>query len=152
MPEPSPLVDPLNAELILLPFLGMMLLTLVVWAYMYTLRLGYIAAHRIPSQELTTPDKAARLIPDEVSYPAHNLRNLLELPVLFYALCLYLYLTAAVDQVLLVSAWTFLLLRTVHSAIHCTVNNVKWRFLAYFASGLVLWFMLVRSVLDFAGG
>ena len=138
-------------DAILGPFLGMMLLTALVWAYMYTRRLSYIRANRIPPQELTTPEKASRLLPDSVTLPANNLRNLLELPVLFYALCLYLYVTASVDGIHVISAWLFVVLRAVHSVVHCTVNIVVLRFLSYFAAALVLWFMFVRVLLDVAG-
>jgi hypothetical protein len=35
----------------------------------------------------------------------------------------------------------------VHSLVHCTVNVVILRFLAYLAATLALWFMLIRAVL-----
>ena len=138
-------------DTILGPFLGMMALTALVWAYMYTRRLSYIKTNRIPPQELATPEKASKLLPDSVTLPANNLRNLLELPVLFYALCLYLYVTASVDGVHVVSAWLFVALRAAHSIVHCTVNIVVLRFLSYFAAALVLWFMLARVLLSVAG-
>jgi hypothetical protein len=117
---------------------------------MYVLRIGHILRRRIHPQKLTTPDKVAALIPEPVSYPAYNFRNLLELPILFYALCLLLYVTGTVDSWDLLAAWLFLVLRIVHSAVHCTVNIVRYRFYAYFASALVLWIMLVRVVLRIA--
>lgn len=129
----------------------MMLLTALVWVYMYARRLTFIKMHRIPPQELTTPEKAATLFPEDVALPANNLRNLLELPVLFYALCLFLYVTGWADGLHVVSAWVFVALRAVHSIIHCTVNIVMLRFLSYFAAALVLWFMLARVLLRVAG-
>ena len=129
----------------------MLLLTAVVWVYMYVRRLTYIKANRIPPQQLATPEMAAALLPERVTRPANNLRNLLELPVVFYALCLYLYVTASADTVDVVSAWAFVALRTAHSAVHCTANIVVWRFAAYFAAALVLWLMLARVLLRAAG-
>ena len=140
-----------DSRAILAPFLAMMLLTALVWAYMYTRRLTYIKANRIPPQDLATPEKAAALLPEAVALPANNLRNLLELPVLFYALCLYLYVTRSADGLQVTAAWTFVALRAAHSVIHCTVNIVVLRFLSYFAAALVLWFMLTRAVLSAAG-
>jgi len=148
----SQLIGQPIAESILLPMLGMMLLTFVVWVYMYILRLGHIVRQRIHPQKLTTPDKVAELIPEPVSYPAYNFRNLLELPVLFYALCLFLYVTGSVDEWYLVAAWLFVALRVVHSVIHCTVNIVIWRFVVYFVSALALWFMLLRVLWQVASG
>jgi hypothetical protein len=140
-----------DSQAILAPFLGMMLLTALVWTYMYTRRLAYIKANRIPPQQLATPEKAAKLLPEAVALPANNLRNLLELPVLFYALCLYLYVTGSADDIHVAAAWVFLALRSAHSVIHCTVNTVILRFLSYFTAALVLWFMLARVLLRAAG-
>jgi hypothetical protein len=133
---------------ILQPMLGMMLLTLIVWVYMYVMRLGHIARERIDPQELTTASRAAKHFPEHIGYPADNLRNLFELPVLFYALCLYLYVTATVDGLYLLLAWAFMLLRVVHSAIQCTINRVHWRFIAYMLSSIALWAMLLRAALQ----
>jgi len=130
------------------PVFGMLLLTLVVWIVMYVKRIGYIVAHRIDSQDLTTPEKGVRIIPEHINWSAHNLRNLFELPVIFYALCVYLFVTGKVDTVHLTSAWIFLGFRIVHSAIHCTVNIVKLRFVAYVIAALALWFMVLRAALD----
>ena len=125
----------------------MMLLTMVVWIYMYYRRLGFIFGNRIRPQDLRTPELAGKIIPESVQYPANNLRNLLELPVIFYALCLYLYVSQSVDAIYVGAAWTFLGLRIVHSANQCTVNRVKYRFFAYFASAIVLWLMVGRAAL-----
>ena len=140
-----------DSQAILAPFLAMMLLTAVVWVYMYSRRLTYIKANSISPRDLATPEKAATVLPEAVALPANNLRNLLELPVVFYALCLYLNVTASADSAHLVAAWAFVALRTVHSIIHCTANIVVLRFLCYFAAALVLWFMLARALLSAAG-
>lgn len=139
---------------ILTPFLGMMLITLLVWLYMYVTRLAYIKRARIDPQELTTSYRAARHFPEHIGYPADNFRNLFEMPVLFYALCIYLYVTATADSLYVILAWGFVALRAVHSAIHCTINRVHWRFLAYMLSSIALWIMLLRATLqlfDLAG-
>ena len=129
------------------PFFVMMALTLVVWTAMYVRRIAYLKANRIHAQRLATPDKVVDVIPEKVQYPAYNFRNLLELPILFYALCLYLYVTASVDSFFLAAAWTYVGLRAIHSAIQCTTNIVMRRFVAYMASSLVLWMMILRAAL-----
>lgn len=130
---------------ILSPFIAMMVLTFVVWLYMYVRRISWIASNRIDTQEFTTPDKAGAIAPRQVIYPSLNFKNLFELPVLFYALCLYLYTSGSVDTVYVTSAWLFVALRAVHSAIHCTVNIVKARFITYMLGALLLWFMVGRA-------
>lgn len=131
------------------PFFGMMLLTIIVWVVMYVRRLNYIFKHKVDTRKLKTPERGAAIMPEEVSYPSYNLKNLFELPIVFYALCLYLFVTATVDDVFVNCAWLFLLLRSVHSVIHCTVNVVKVRFAVYMLATFVLWFMVIRAMLSY---
>lgn len=130
------------------PFLGMMLLTLVVWLYMYTRRLIFLFRNRIDYREVDTPEKAAQVVPDEVAYASNNFKNLFELPVLFYATCIYLYVTGTVDTAYLIAAWWFFGFRIAHSYVQCTTNVVPRRFAAYIISAVGLWFMVVRAALQ----
>jgi hypothetical protein len=129
------------------PFFGMMFLTLAVWVVMYVLRIRFMLRERIEAQSLTTPERAAELISGPAANAANNLKNLFELPVLFYALCLYLYVTASVDGAYVALAWAFLALRVLHSVVHCSFNLVILRFYLYIGSAAVLWAMLFRAVL-----
>jgi hypothetical protein len=138
----------MQGQEIFAPFFGMLLLTLAVWIYLYVRRISYCKTNNIHAQRLSTPEKAIALIPDDVNYPANNFKNLFELPVVFYALCLYLYVTGNVDSVFVTGAWAFFGLRVLHSAIQCTINNVMLRFLVYMAGALVLWFMVLRAALQ----
>lgn len=141
----------MNNDLILQPMIGMMLLTAVVWFYMYATRIPAMKNARAPAQTYTTPEKAVELLPASVNYSAYNLKNLFELPVVFYALCLTLFVTETVDTTYLVAAWAFLVFRVLHSAVHCTVNIVMLRFYLYSAAALALWFMLSRAAIDILG-
>jgi hypothetical protein len=137
----------INQAGIMIPVFGMLLLTMGVWLWMYALRLPWIMQSGLPPASLNTPYKLDREIPEAVNYPSYNFRNLLELPVLFYVLCLYLLWAQQVDQVHLTCAYLFLLARIVHSVIHCTINHVPLRFATYLISAFALWVMLVRSVI-----
>jgi len=132
--------------------LGMMVLTAAVWFVLYARRIPAMRKAGAPTQEYTTPDKGAALLPENVSYPSNNLKNLFELPVLFYALCLYLFVTKTVEMADVYAAWTFLGFRVIHSVIHCTVNIVMARFVAYCIAAFALWFMLARAVLGLIAG
>lgn len=98
-------------------------------------------------QTYTTPDKVAEHLSDEVNYSANNLKNLFEVPVLFYGLCLYLFVTGNVDTAYVVAAWLFFLFRVLHSVVHCTRNVVMLRFYLYAAASMLLWFMLGRALI-----
>ncbi|MFY9478048.1 MAG: MAPEG family protein [Aquabacterium sp.] len=127
---------------ILNPLVAMMVLTFVVWVFMYVRRLGYMVRHGVDPQEVNTPQKMALRLPESAEAPSNNLKNLFELPVLFYVICLTLLHLGWVSPMDVTAAWLFVGLRAAHSLVHCTVNLVKVRFVFYLLSSLVLWFML----------
>jgi len=131
------------------PFFATVLLTFVVWVYMYVRRIRFINGSGISPKDLSVPGKLAELSPPEVSNPSDNLKNLFEIPVLFYALALYLFATSQVDALYLAAAWVFVAFRVLHSAVHCTVNIVMLRFNLYLLSTLAVWFIAARAALAF---
>jgi len=128
------------------PFLAMMLLTLVVWIYMYVRRLSFIFSKSLDPKQMT-PSELARLTPSRVSTPSDNLKNLFEMPTVFYAVVLYIYVTNKVDAVYVAAAWAFFLFRALHSVVHCTFNFIPLRFVLYVISAMAVWFMVVRAAI-----
>jgi hypothetical protein len=133
----------MNQTVIFQPFVATMLLTMVVWVYMYGRRLPFIFSRGLDPKQMT-PSELARLSPPQVSNPSDNLKNLFELPTVFYAVVLYLYATRQADSVYLVAAWGFFLFRGLHSIVHCTFNYIPLRFVLYVVSACALWFMVIR--------
>src|SRR6185369_7407313 len=86
----------MNQATIVQPFLATMMLTLVVWVFMYVRRLRFIFSRGLDPRQMT-PLELGRLSPPQVSPPSDNLKNLLELPTVFYAVVLYIYVTHQVD-------------------------------------------------------
>jgi len=125
---------------ILMPAIALVAVTFVVWCWMYFTRLRYLRANRIDPNSIATRERgAARLEP--VSAPSDNFQNLFEMPVLFYVLIILLLDTGHANSGFVSAAWAFVALRTLHSAIHCTYNDVMHRFTVYALSSLVLWGM-----------
>lgn len=90
-------------------------------------------------------------VPDYVRLPNRNYMNLLELPVLFYMVCLLLFVTAGGSQAALALAWIYVGLRVLHSLIHLTYNHVLHRLAAFATSNvvlIVLWVVAARHVLS----
>jgi hypothetical protein len=133
----------MDQNAIVVPFVGTMLLTMVVWFYMYARRIPFIVRNNLLAQRLT-PSELARLSPPAVANPSDNLKNLFELPTIFYAVVLYLYAAHQVDGWYVGAAWIFFGFRVLHSAVHCTFNFVPLRFWLYAVSALALWFMVLR--------
>jgi hypothetical protein len=133
------------------PFFATMTLTLVVWVYMYVRRIHFIATSKLSPEDLAIPGELARVSPPAASNPSDNLKNLFELPVLFYALALYLFVTGNVDPGYVWAGWIFAAFRALHSAVHCTVNVVMLRFWLYAISAAALWFTAIRAAAGYFG-
>ncbi|MDR9437813.1 MAG: MAPEG family protein [Thiohalophilus sp.] len=138
----------MNQAAIFIPFSGMLLLTMVVWLYMYYRRLSYLARAGVDPQQASTSQQLLAILPTRINLPSENLTNLFELPVLFYVVCLYLYVTGQVDPTYLVLGYAFFVFRLLHSVIHCTYNRVLHRFYAYSFASLALWAMIILAVID----
>jgi hypothetical protein len=134
---------------LLLPLLALVFLTFVVWVYMYVTRLSEIRRKSIDPQTLDTRAHGQALLTDSPE-PADNLKNLFELPILFYVAILLALVLMVQDQPLVQLAWGYVALRYLHSLVHCTYNRVMHRFTVYVASCLVLmviWARLAAYVL-----
>lgn len=134
------------------PMLGMVLLTFVVWVFLFVRRVGFIQGQGITPEQLSVPGALASLTPAEVSNPSDNFKNLFEVPVLFYVLVGYLFATQQVDAPYVTMAWLFFVFRTLHSAVHCTFNWVMLRFYLYAASTALVWIIAGRAGLHYLAG
>jgi hypothetical protein len=135
-----------NQTQIFVPMFSLIFLTLVVWVYMYARRIPFILRDRLRPEQLTALE-LARVSPPAVLNPSDNLKNLFEVPTIFYALSLYLYVTHQVDATYLAAAWVFVAFRALHSLVHCTVNYIPLRFWLYAISTSSMWFIAIRGAL-----
>ena len=128
---------------ILLPMLALVVLTFTVWIYMYVTRIGEMRRKGITAQKLDSRAQAQSLLTDSAR-AADNLKNLFELPVLFYVGLLLSMVLMIQDPLLVQLAWGYVALRVVHSVVHCTYNRVMHRFIAYVASCVILMLIWAR--------
>lgn len=128
---------------LLIPLLALVFLTFLVWVYMYVTRVREIKRKSIDPQSLDTRVHGQALLTDSGAQ-ADNLKNLFELPVLFYVAVLLTLVLMIQDQLLVQLVWGYVALRYVHSLVHCTYNRVMHRFIAYAASCLVLMLIWAR--------
>jgi hypothetical protein len=131
---------------ILKPVFAQALLTFIVLFVMAKERLVAFRAGTVtdngPGTRPTWPGRAAA-----VSNAYHNL---LELPLLFYAVVAFALIAGAVDGEMIVLAWIYVAFRIVQAAIHVTYNHIPHRFLAFLGSVITLiamWVNLALSVL-----
>lgn len=136
-------MDPVR---IILPVTALAGLTFVVLLLTAYVRFKAAFAGRVRARDFRYGESAD--VPGDVSLPNRNLMNLLELPVLFYVVCLSLYVSLAVDAAAVVLAWLYVGLRCGHSFVHMTYNNVFHRLAVFAASNVVLFVLWIRFVLS----
>jgi hypothetical protein len=77
--------------------------------------------------------------PEPVVVIHHHFSNLFEVPVLFYAGCISLFVTRAVDGVALALAWIFVVARSLHTVIVLTTNRPQQRVVPYVLGCFAVW-------------
>ena len=110
---------------------------------MYVTRFSEIKSKSINPQSLDTRVHGQTLLTASVAQ-ADNLKNLFELPVLFYVAVLLALVLMIQDLLLVQLSWAYVALRYIHSLVHCTYNRVMHRFITYAASCLVLMLIWAR--------
>ena len=126
----------MRAEAIFRPVGLLALWTMLVLLMTGVRRLGAVRAGRVKRGDFRLGESAQ--VPEDVAIANRNLMNLLEVPLLFYVVCLCLYVTHQVHAGLLALAWVYAALRVFHSLIHLTTNNVTHRLFVFGLSNFVL--------------
>ena len=130
------------------PVFAQLALTLVVLLYMAIRRVSTLLAMKATPAQLQ--DRATiDSLPGFARYPSENLRNLFEVPMVFYVLCLSSMMTGLGGEMMVQLGWAYVGLRAVHSLIHCTYNTVAHRFWAFVFSNIVVVIMLVLMIKDY---
>lgn len=121
---------------ILYPVFAMFLLVSIVLMRMRAQRFGAVRRQEVDVNFYKAyPDGGE---PEALRVIGRHFSNLFEMPVLFYAVVLMIYVTHHVSTFLVACAWLYVALRYVHTVIHLGSNDVMARFSAYFASAFVL--------------
>ena len=121
------------------PAVAMALLTGIVWARLYSVRIPEMRRRNIQPQSIA--QSAQRDTAFEDTRASDNFKNLFELPVLFYLALFVAHASGQVGSTVVFLAWLFVALRWLHSGIQCTYNRVMHRFTVYFLGGMVLWLL-----------
>jgi hypothetical protein len=142
----------MNHTAILQPVFALAMLTGLVLLIIPLARIRAVQQGQIGLGDFKLGESAK--VPERVSLPNRNYMNLLELPVLFYVVCLLVYVTGSTTAAMVQVAWVYVALRGVHSAIHLTYNHVFHRFMAFALSNVVLvvlWVLAAARVLARTG-
>jgi hypothetical protein len=113
----------MNGEAIFWPMLVQMLLTFAIYGLVSLRRIGAIKSGQAKASDYRIPS----IEPEPSATAARSLINQFELPVLFYAACLVLFVLGAAGQFAVFLAWLFALVRIGHAYVHVTTNRLRYR-------------------------
>ncbi len=128
------------------PVIALISWTLIVWVWMYALRIPAMNAAQIDPDSAKHPGSLDSL-PSNVRAVADNYNHLHEQPTIFYALAFYTQLAGAADVLTVQLAWVYVGLRVVHSLVQNTANKVMIRFSVFGLSSLVLIAITIRNLM-----
>ena len=134
------------SDSVLLPVLALIVWSLIVWAWMYALRIPAMQKAGIRPDDARHPGSLDAL-PASARQVADNYNHLMEQPTIFYALAFFVVLAGHDGGLAVTLAWAYVGLRVVHSLIQNTVNRVMLRFLVFSISTLVLVAWAVRELM-----
>lgn len=134
---------------ILAPAAVLVLWTLVMLVWMAATRLPALKAAGIDmskavggrGQDLET------VLPASVNWKSHNYSHLVEQPTLFYAVVAILAILGQVSAVSVALAWTYVVMRIVHSLVQATSNRIAIRFPLFLAGTLALLGLTVMALI-----
>jgi len=138
------MVQPLG---ILWPTFALVALIFTVWFILFVQRIGHMRRNPPRAEDIATGEAAMRYF-TPVEMPANNLRNLFEMPVLYFALVPLLLITHHANHLQVLLAWIFVALRALHSFIHIGPKKVMPRFMIYLASCITLSAMWIGFAID----
>ncbi len=107
----------------------------LVWA-----RVGSVIRGKVDMK-----DVAKNGWPHWIEMAGNNFKNQYELPLLFFVVCIVLFLTNSVTPLILGLAWFFVFTRIVHTLIHLTFNHIFTRFLVFFSGALSLTALVILT-------
>ena len=137
----------MNAE-IFVPMYFMVLLTASVFLLGTLIKFKNVLVDKSHTgselMKISLPGSAAQI----TKQADRNLTNLFEFPILFYAICIVLYISGKVDSFSILLAYWFVGLRFAHSLYHIFINgfigDMPLRALLWLPSWLIVIWMWVR--------
>ena len=126
----------MNQAVIFWPVLALIVWTFLILVQVPIRRFRAAFAGRVVASDFRLGESAN--VPADVALPNRVFMNLVEVPALFYVVCIVCFVTANVNVLLLTLAWLYVALRIVHSIVYLTYNHVVHRFAVFAASNLLV--------------
>jgi hypothetical protein len=140
-----------ESKIIFYPVFAQVLLTYGVGVHLAVARSrAFRNAKKFHPQQLADSQKWDEILKDAEN-PSDAFENLFEVPVLFFAAVLALYVTGKSDSFYVAMAWIFVLCRAVQAWVHCTSNVIMVRAMAFWLGSVVLFAIWARLAIQIIG-
>jgi hypothetical protein len=124
------------ASAIVAPLCAYTLLLFALWALLGYVRISNARRGAIPAEYLRVGEGPRPA--DKIVDIHHHFSNQFEVPVLFYLGCLTALVTESVDRTAVALAWSFVVLRIVHTLVVLVKNDPRARVAPYVLSTLAV--------------
>jgi hypothetical protein len=128
----------MTSTALLQPVVALLIWSLVIWLWMYVTRIPAMQAMNLPLDSNLPPKDLTLPLPARVRWKADNYNHLMEQPTLFYAAALVMAMADPGNNVALMAAWAYVLLRVCHSLVQVLVNVIVIRFALFALSTIAL--------------
>jgi hypothetical protein len=127
------------------PMIAHMALVYIVYAILSLNRVKAVKAGRAHVSQF----RENVVEPEDSRFARNNLENQFELPILFHAGCLAIFVSGHATFYPVLLAWAFVATRYAHSYIHIKTNRIRHRrplFIAGFLINGLLWLWLAVNI------
>lgn len=132
----------------LAPVVALVAWTMVMWWWMFALRIPAIMRLKIDTQKAADEPGSQPLLPLAARRVGENYNHLHEQPTVFYALALAMHMGGQSHEVNVALAWAYVASRVVHSLVQATVNIVMLRFVIFAIGSLILMALTLHAGLS----
>lgn len=112
--------------------------SMLMWMWMYATRIPAIQAAKMQLDPHAPNGEQMATLPSKVRWKADNYNHLMEQPTVFYAVAFSLALLGEGSGANVYLAWSYVVLRVLHSLVQALINNIMLRFVLFFLSNMPL--------------
>ena len=127
------------------PMAALVLLTFIVMILILIFRVHAVRSRQLSPRYFKLNKGGEE--PAHLTAVTQNFNNLLELPILFYAVCILAIILNLDEVYFIIHAWLYVVLRYTHTLIHTTYNHILHRLSVFALSCIVLISMWINLVI-----
>jgi len=129
------------------PIIALIAWTLIIFLWMFATRIPAIIKSKMRMDNSAPRGQQMSELPAHVRWKADNFNHLMEQPTLFYALAISLVFLGIDSGINLIFAWSYVILRVIHSLVQVIGNKIELRFAIFMLSNIPLFGMTINAVL-----